>query len=54
MIQLMNFPSIGVRGAANHRHQQLHCRQLQNSFRADTLDDPVVNLTLRFGGWSGK
>ena len=50
----MNFSSIGVRGAANHRHQQPHRHQLQNPFGADTSDDPVVNLTLRFEGWSGK
>ena len=54
MIQLINFLSIRVRGAANYRHQQPHCHQIQNLFGGDTLDDPVVNLTLRFGGWSGK
>ena len=50
MIQLMNFPSIGVRGAANHRHQQPHRHQLQNPFGADTSDDPVVNLTFALEG----
>ena len=50
----MNFPSIGVKGVANYYHQQSHCHQIKNLFGVDTLDDPVFNLNLHFGGWSGK
>ena len=50
MIQLMNFPSIKMKGAANYRHQQPHCHQFQNPFGADTSDDPVVNLIFALEG----
>ena len=45
MIQLMNFPSIKMRDAANHRYQQPYYYQLQNIFKADISDDPIINLT---------
>ena len=44
----MDFPSIGVKTAATHRYQQLHHYQLQNLFKADTLDNLVVNLIFAF------
>ena len=46
----MGSPTIRMRDAANYCHQQPHCHQLQTLFGANTLDDPGVNLTLRFRG----